>query len=71
MEKHYETNEGLKHWREGKTNEGDAVQVNRAGLIKQIQDRCGGQIRLVRRTRKQEAKQNRTQTQKTHKTHVQ
>lgn len=41
-----------KHWREGRANEGDALQVwrgepagmnsgNRAVLIKQIQDRCG------------------------------
>ena len=27
---------------------------NRAGLIKQIQDRCGGKVRQVRSTREQE-----------------
>ena len=52
---------------EGRADEGEAAQVwseggqgqnsgNRAGLIKQIQDRCGGKIMLVRKNRRGEKK---------------
>lgn len=42
-------------WREGGPGQNSG---NRAGLIKQIQDRCGGKIMLVKKNRRVEKENN-------------